>query len=489
MIGLVDSAALARIPLEIFEKLGTRFVELQLAAARDEILLVGRGVPIEQRAPLRRRRLRARSDDAAVLLRLFCFDDAVPADDIARVLGAVVTGALLGAGVLVRHPTRGVIALLTLTPLDHILVLGDRLAHAGEAVMGVGATTIALCRASVPTAPLDQALDMGCGAGACALYLAKHVRRSIGVDINPRAAILGRINAALNRIDNVEFRVGDLFAPVADERFDLVVSQPPFVARPEGATEATYMFGGTRGDELAVRLLRELPPLLAEHGRAVVVMEWPRFDDQPVTALARAALDRPDLSVLSLEVRDASADEIAASYASAEHPTLDESYAASARRFREHLARLGVRAVTQTLIVVGDGGFTARVPLSSPRITHLSGARIEARVAAERLLVGDRRAFLRARLRLAPGIQIDRVWGAKGAPARFTIDHPSDPLVATTDLNAPTHELLREIDRADDVGTAIAWVAARHRLPKDKTLSTLVPIAENALRQGVLVPV
>ena len=35
-------------------------------------------------------------------------------------------------------------------------------------------------------------------------------------------------NAALNGIANVEFRAGDLFEPVNGERFDLIVSQPPY---------------------------------------------------------------------------------------------------------------------------------------------------------------------------------------------------------------------------------------------------------------------
>ena len=66
------------------------------------------------------------------------------------------------------------------------------------------------------------------------LSLAAKVDRVIGTDINPRAVALSRINAALNGIGNVEFREGDMFAPVAGETFDLIISQPPFVSTPPG---------------------------------------------------------------------------------------------------------------------------------------------------------------------------------------------------------------------------------------------------------------
>lgn len=481
----VPRDALARVPLDVFARLGARLRELDVASAREDLLQSGRGLPVELRAPLRRRALRARDDDAAIALRLFCFDDAVPADDVARVLGALITGALLGCGALVRHATAGVRSLLVLSVLDDLLLLGDPLAEGGDAVMALGATTTALCRAAVPSKPVGRVLDVGTGAGAAALYLARHATSVVGVDINPRAATFGRINAALGGIANVEFRTGDLFAPIGDERFDLVVSQPPFVAQPKGAPDATYLYGGSRGDELARRLLRDLPAHLAEDGRALVLTSWPR-DDRPVTVLTREALGEAG-ALLSLEVRDASIDEVACAYAAAEGHGYDEAYAARVQRLLRHLESMGVTKVTQSLLVVGPGSFTSAVALSSPRIGQLSGPRIEARFAAEQLLLGDTRSFLRTRLRLAEGVTLDRVFGAKGAPPRLTIEHPSDPLVAVTELNAPTLELLREIDRADDVGTAMALVSARHKLPRDKTLATLLPIAQNAVRQGVLV--
>ena len=74
-----------------------------------------------------------------------------------------------------------------------------------------------------------EVLDMGTGSGVCALFAARHARRVVAVDINPVAARCAGINACLNHLEQrIEVRHGDLFAPVAGERFDLILFNPPF---------------------------------------------------------------------------------------------------------------------------------------------------------------------------------------------------------------------------------------------------------------------
>lgn len=75
-----------------------------------------------------------------------------------------------------------------------------------------------------------EVLDMGTGSGVCALFAARHARRVVAIDINVAAARCARMNALLNRLENrIEVRHGDLFEPVAEERFDFILFNPPFM--------------------------------------------------------------------------------------------------------------------------------------------------------------------------------------------------------------------------------------------------------------------
>jgi methylase of polypeptide subunit release factors len=71
-------------------------------------------------------------------------------------------------------------------------------------------------------------LDLGCGTGFLALIASRFADRVIGVDIDPRAVACARRNAAMNGVANVRFVVGDGYGPVAGQRFDLIISNPPF---------------------------------------------------------------------------------------------------------------------------------------------------------------------------------------------------------------------------------------------------------------------
>jgi release factor glutamine methyltransferase len=76
----------------------------------------------------------------------------------------------------------------------------------------------------------SQVLDMGTGSGVCAVFAAKHARRVVAVDINIAAVRCAGINALLNHLEHkIDVRHGDLFAPVPEERFDLILFNPPFL--------------------------------------------------------------------------------------------------------------------------------------------------------------------------------------------------------------------------------------------------------------------
>jgi release factor glutamine methyltransferase len=79
--------------------------------------------------------------------------------------------------------------------------------------------------------------ELGTGSGAIALALARErpLWRIVATDRSERALALARLNAARCNIGNVEFRVGHWFEPLTELRFDLVVSNPPYIGAQDPA--------------------------------------------------------------------------------------------------------------------------------------------------------------------------------------------------------------------------------------------------------------
>jgi release factor glutamine methyltransferase len=83
------------------------------------------------------------------------------------------------------------------------------------------------------------ALDLGTGSGAVALALAgeRPEWRLTATDVSPEALAVARGNARRLGLVRVEFLQGDWFGPVGGRRFDLMVSNPPYVAADDPALE------------------------------------------------------------------------------------------------------------------------------------------------------------------------------------------------------------------------------------------------------------
>ena len=76
-----------------------------------------------------------------------------------------------------------------------------------------------------------QALDLGTGTGAIALALAseKPAWTITGLDLSADAVALARGNADFLQIKNCKFQISDWFSVVQDQRFDLIISNPPYI--------------------------------------------------------------------------------------------------------------------------------------------------------------------------------------------------------------------------------------------------------------------
>jgi len=155
---------------------------------------------------------------------------------------------------------------------------------------------------------IGSVLDLCTGGGSLAILAARVFpnARIEAVDISPGALEVAARNVEEHGLqDRIALREGDLFAPVEGARFDLILTNPPYVGRaaiarfpPEYAAEPTLAHaGGTDGLDIVRRILREAPEHLTASGTLVCEVGG-----------ARLKLERefPSLPFVWLDTEDAS---------------------------------------------------------------------------------------------------------------------------------------------------------------------------------------
>ncbi|MEM2910342.1 MAG: methyltransferase [Nitrososphaerota archaeon] len=92
----------------------------------------------------------------------------------------------------------------------------------------------------------EYVLDLGTGSGFLAIVASKLGAGScVATDTSPDAIAMAKANAELNNVHNIEIRRGNLYEPVENERFDVIISNPPMTPSPRPLKSETY--GGQNG--------------------------------------------------------------------------------------------------------------------------------------------------------------------------------------------------------------------------------------------------
>jgi release factor glutamine methyltransferase len=129
----------------------------------------------------------------------------------------------------------------------------------------------------LPLRPDDVVLDLGAGAGLIGILAAKRGHRVVAADVVPTYTECLRANALLNGVgDRLTVRVGDLFAPVAEESFDVIAVNPPQLPTPPDREwrdpQSRVDNGGPDGWQVLDRIIRESPLHLSPRGRLVFTL-------------------------------------------------------------------------------------------------------------------------------------------------------------------------------------------------------------------------
>ncbi|UUO00971.1 methyltransferase [Mycolicibacterium novocastrense] len=435
----------------------------------------------------------------AVLVRLFLLGSAEPAEHVAPALPSVdidglVANTVLGwaaegtvrAALDIRPHSDGANDFFVVSDLDASMRSGPvRRDH----VLGIGGASVSLARAVVRK-PVARALDLGTGCGVQALHLNGHCAHIVATDTNERALALAAATARLNDM-SWDLRRGSLFEPVTGERFDLIVSNPPFVVG-AGGRDYLYRDSGLAGDALCRNLIEQVGDHLEPGGTALVMANWiVRRDDWRNRVRDWLAGTGLHAWVVQRELADP------VSYVSLWTADAGESSEGAAHRGGQWLDWFADEGITG----IGMGVIALRAPRSAERRApeHV----LEEITGADEALTGDevdaffaRREYLHdttdeqllaARLSTAPVFLEEQSlpgpdgWQVVGAAVR----RPGGP-GAVIGVDEIGRALLAGCRGEVPLGTLIDLLATVHGVDADALAGAALPVVREAVGRGIL---
>ncbi|HET6878247.1 MAG TPA: methyltransferase [Jatrophihabitans sp.] len=353
---------------------------------------------------------------------------------------------------------------------------------AADHVLGVGSASLTLAQAT-PRAQVGRVLDVGTGCGVQALHAARHSAHVCATDTSARALRFAATTAALSG-QRWQLRQGSLLDPVAGERFDLVVANPPFVVS-GGTRTHDYRDSGLAGDGVCRALITGLPDVLADSGTAVLLANWiiPRDGDWQARLQQWLAGTGCDAWVWQREVADPG-QYVAMWLRDAGEQPGTSRWAERYDAWRDVLDAAGVAALGMGLVALWrtDAATPVRVLEDVPQaIEQPIGAALPAWILRQRRLAAcSDEQLLRTALRPAAGVvrtrdevlgpqgwrsDADRLRQTSGMRWEVEVDDAIAALVAGLDgsvsLLAPLSVLAGAFDRSVDELAAAALPVVR----------------------------
>jgi methylase of polypeptide subunit release factors len=371
----------------------------------DEILSRNRDIPVHLR------RLRDRGGFGA-LVRLFVLNLDVSIDEARAALAPLALERAATMGIIAENDGR-VSPLLRLVPHDDLVIASDLRLLPGQPmphdhVPGVHRPSVTLAHLTVRR-HVANALDLGTGCGVEALLLARHADAVVGSDVSARAVAFAAFNGQLNRVANVEWRVGSWFGPIGDMRFGVIACNPPYVISPE--TQYIYRDSGMRGDSVSEQVVREVAAHLDDGAFGTVTVSWVADPENADANPVRRWVEGTGCDAWILHYRTEDPLTTAKSW-NEQDATDAAAYAATLDRWLAYYERLGIRAIAYGAVILrrrsGAANWVRTDPLPAGRLSPASAHILRVFGAEDALASASDEAILASRLRVVPSAVLTR---------------------------------------------------------------------------------
>ena len=135
----------------------------------------------------------------------------------------------------------------------------------------------------------QSVLEIGTGSGIVAMYASRLTEKVTATDINFDAITLAESNFKANNIDNIELLFGNLFEPVKNRKFDVILFNTPYLPTEEGEVledNLNYAFdGGLNGRKVIDLFLNEVKNHLNDGGIVQLIQSSLSDNDETLNKL------------------------------------------------------------------------------------------------------------------------------------------------------------------------------------------------------------
>jgi len=425
--------------------------------------------------------------------------EPVPTELLQKALGSLTLEQLLSTG-FCRLADSQVFPQILLQPhADYLFAVGQLTLpwRPEDVVMRISSTSLELAQLINPR-HARNALDLGTGCGFLATLLSAHADRVYALDLNPTAVQFANFNARWNSLTNITCLQGNLFEPVRELRFDLIVCNPPFFICPvpdSSANRILFQHSGQPGDSFCIQIARTASSFLEEGGFFHMMFSWIQTEGQDWRTRLATTFSRIGCDAWCLRAYEDSPEDYVSSWCS-ELPEVQDTNVDALRS--QGLAYFQERKIA----AIGTGFLTLRRCTSRPNHLWFDDApedRSEPYGSSIAALFDLRAKFddapdellLQQKFAVSPDIAMIQKSGRKGrhwnvvaaefcrnAGLKYTFSGV-DPLLS---------EIVTRLDGRSSLRAILARISRERHLQPSRVIATHLPHMRELLRYGFIIP-